>query len=466
MMLFALPSAFLFSVLSAAPERPVPAIGELVVPTQAEVGQFALSGGGEVWIMERREFPLVGMAVSLSWDGAIAEPKERLAARLSSMLMDSGATLTRPESIELSDMGIRWAAGVNDHHLWGSLVAPSGREEQAIHAFTALFLEPELKRKALKARRAWWAGWRSDLGHDLDRTHERAINHAVFTGGHPWRNRVQANTLAKVSWRTARKMPEQIAQNGALNIAVVGDVDSAALLPVLEAYFGENKGTAQAHPSAPPEMEKGLHLVDQQGFGIARVSLVLPIPGRADPKHFVAAALSRVLAGRETSRLDVELREEQGLAYSFDALITQELNWGLLRLDTEVLPEKVGALLDAMNALVDEVRDEGVLDTEFESIRRGLVLEKAQQLTLTAPASAALLGLMQANQAPDAFLAEATIFSLLQPEELNAFSQEVLVDGGRTWVVSGDAEVIRPQLAERGWEFATDTDAKTLSEVP
>jgi hypothetical protein len=77
-----------------------------------------------------------------------------------------------------------------------------------------------------------------------------------------------------------------------------------------------------------------------------------------------------------------------------------------------------------------------------------------------------LLGLMQANQAPDAFLAEATIFSLLQPEELNAFSQEVLVDGGRTWVVSGDAEVIRPQLAERGWEFATDTDAKTLSEVP
>jgi zinc protease len=460
MMLFAL-----LSVLAAAPERPVPPIGELVVPGQPEVGQFELSGGGEVWVMERREFPLVAMAVSLSWDGPLADSDQRLAARLSSMLMDSGATLTRPESIQLEDMGIRWAAGVDDQQIWGTLVAPSGREEDAIQAFSALFLEPEFSKKALKSRRTWWADWRAGLPHDLDRTHERAVNHAVFTAGHPWRNMVQADTLSKVSWRTARKMPQKITRAGALKIAVVGDVDSASLLPVLEAHFGENKGTVLPHPSAPPDMEKGLHLVDQQGFGVARVSLVLPIPGREDPKHFVAEALSRVLAGRETSRLDLELREEKGLSYSFETSITQEKNWGLLRLDTEVLPANVGALLDAMNTLVDQVRDEGVEDVEFESIRRGLVLDRAEHLTLTGQAAGALLTLMQSNRAPDAFLAEATIFSILQAEELNTFSQEVLTDGGRTWVITGNAETIRPQLMERGWEFATDTDATTLSEA-
>jgi predicted Zn-dependent peptidase len=455
----------LLPVLAAAPERPVPEIGDLVIPTQQEIGQFELSGGGDVWIMERRDFPLVGIAFSLSWDGTLADPKERLSARLSSTLMDSGSTLSRPESKALEDMGIRWSAGVDDQQLWGTLLAPSGREEEAIQAFSTLYLTPSFKKKALKARRAWWANWRDALPHDLDRTHERAVNHAIFTAGHSWRNMVQASTLEKVSWKKARKMPQHIAKVGQLNIAVVGDVDSANLLPVLEAHFGENSGTEKPHPSAPPEMDKGLHLVDQEGFGVARVSLVLPIPGSEDPKHFVAEALARVLAGRETSRLDVELREEQGLSYSFESTITVEKEWGLLRLDTEVLPENVGELLDKMNELVDQVRDEGVQDEEFEAIRRGLVLDRAQQLTLTNEAISTLIDLMRTGLAPDAPQAEATIFSILQADELNAFSQEVLADESRTWIVTGAAETIRPQLVERGWEFATDTDAVTLSEA-
>jgi zinc protease len=455
----------LISVLAAAPERPVPEIGELVIPAQPDIGQFQLSGGGDVWIMERREFPLVGIAFSLSWDGTLADPGDRLSARLSSTLMDSGTALSRPESKVLDDMGIRWSAGVDDQQLWGTLLAPSGREEEAIQAFSSLYLSPSFKKKALKARRAWWANWREALPNDLDRTHERAVNHATFTSGHPWRNMVQANTLAKVSWKKARKMPRHIAEVGQLNIAAVGDIDSGNLLPVLEAYFGENKGTEQPHPSPPPEMEKGLHLIDQEGFGIARVSLVLPIPGSDNPKHFVAEALARVLAGRETSRLDVELREKQGLSYSFESTITIEKQWGLLRLDTEVLPENVGELLDKMNALVDQVRDEGVQDDEFESIRRGLVLDRAQQLTLTYEAITTLVDLMRKGLAPDAPQAEATIFSILQADELNAFSQEVLADESRTWIITGASATIRQQLIERGWEFATDTDAVTLSQA-
>lgn len=455
----------LLSVLAAAPERPVPEIGELVIPPQPEIGQFQLSGGGDVWIMERREFPLVGIAFSLSWDGTLADPSDRLSARLSSTLMDSGTTLSRPESKVLDDMGIRWSAGVDDQQLWGTLLAPSGREEEAIQAFSALYLSPSFKKKALKARRAWWANWREALPNDLDRTHERAVNHATFTSGHPWRNMVQANTLAKVSWKKARKMPRHIAEVGQLNIAAVGDIDSASLLPVLEAHFGESYGTEQPHPSAPPEMEKGLHLIDQEGFGIARVSLVLPIPGSDNPKHFVAEALARVLAGRETSRLDVELREKQGLSYSFESTITIEEQWGLLRLDTEVLPENVGELLDKMNELVDQVRDEGVQDEEFEAIRRGLVLDRAQQLTLTYEAITTLVDLMRKGLAPDAPQAEANIFSILQADELNAFSQEVLADESRTWIITGASATIRQQLIERGWEFATDTDAVTLSQA-
>jgi zinc protease len=416
--------------------------------------------------MERRDFPLIGMEVSLSWDGTLAEPGQRLGARLSSMLMDSGPALSRMEAKRLEDMGIRWSAGVDDTHMWGTLVAPSGREDEAVKAFSALFMEPMLHKKALKKRRAWWANWRDQLPHDLDRSHERAINHAIFRGGHPWRHMVQASDLARTSWRTARGMPQHIAKRGQLQIAVVGDTDTSNILPVLEAYFGELDGRERPFPTAVPEMEKGLHLVHQEGFGVARVSLVLAIPGADDPKHFVAEALAWVLAGRETSRLDLALREEQGLSYSIETEITAEKNWGLLRFDTEVLPENVGALLDAMNGLVDQLRDEGVAPEEFEAIRRSLVLDRARRLTLTHEAVTSLGGLMRSQQAPDAFSAQASAFALLQSEELNELAQSIFAEGERTWIVTGDAERIRPQLAELGWEFATDTDAQTLSDAP
>jgi len=348
----------------------------------------------------------------------------------------------------------------------GTLLAPSGREEEAVQAFASLFMEPKLEKKAIKKRRAWWADWRDQLPYDLDRTHERAINHAVFTGGHSWRHMVGASTLAKTPWKTARAMPEQIAAQGKLQIAVVGDTETANILPVLEAYFGESQGQAQAHASAAPDMENGLHLVHQDGFGVARVSLILPIPGREDPKHFVSEALAWVLAGRETSRLDLALREEQGLSYSIESQITAEKNWGILRFDTEVLPENVGALLDAMNGLVDQLRDEGVSDEEFDAIRRSLILDRSQRLALTQQAATSLGNLMRSHQAPDAFNAQAAAFSILQTAELNELAQLIFEEGERTWIVTGDAESIRPQLEERGWEFSTDTDAQTLSDSP
>ena len=452
----------LLALLASAPEREVPPIGELLLHPQHEIGQFELSGGGQVWVMERRDFPLIGLEISVSWDGAVASPEERLGARLSSMLMDSGPALSREEARRLEDMGIRWRAGVDDSHMWGALLAPSGREEEAVKAFASLFMKPLLQKRAIKKRRAWWADWRSQLPHDLDRTHERAINHAVFTGGHPWRHMVKAPTLAKTPWKSARAMPGKIAAQGKLQISVVGDTETANILPVLEAYFGQQ----QPHPSAAPDMENGLHLIDQDGFGVARVSLILPIPGRDDPKHFVSEALAWVLAGRETSRLDLALREEQGLSYSIESQITAEQNWGILRFDTEVLPENVGALLDAMNGLVDQLRDEGVSDEEFDAIRRSLVLDRSQRLALTQEAATALGELMRSNQAPDAFSAQAAVFSILQTAELNELAQQIFEEGERTWVITGDAEAIRPQLEERGWEFTTDTDAQTLSDSP
>ena len=456
----------ILGLLALAPEREVPSLGQLQVPNQPEIGQFELSGGGDVWVLERRNFPLIGIEVSIDWDGAIAQPKQRLGARLSSMLMDSGETLKRPEAKILADMGVQWSAGVDDEHLWGTVLCPSGREEEAIKALSALLLEPQFSKRALKGRRAWWASWRDQLAYDLDRTHDRGVNHASFRGSHPWRQMVQAKTIKKLSWRTARKMPNYIADQGQLRIAVVGDTDTANILPVLEAYFGHLKGTQQPHPSSPPDLDPGIHLIDQNGFGVAKISLLVPIPGSDDPSHFVAEALARVLAGRETSRLDLALREEQGLSYAVDTEITVERNWGLLRIDTEVLPENVGAVLVEINTLIDTLQTEGIGAEEFDVIRRGLVLDRSRRLELTSDASYQLAELMRERLAPDAFKAQATAFSILQAEELSDYAKNFFNPNSRTWVITGQAEQIRGQLEELNFTLSTDTDAENLANSP
>ena len=456
----------LIAVLQAAPERSVPEIGPLVLPQRPDIGQFELSGGAEVWVLERRDFPRIGIEVSISWDGTTSAPKERMGARLASMLMDSGPSLERPEALLLEDMGIQWSAGIDDEHLWGTLLAPSGREEEAIQALSGLLLKPQLRKKSLKNRRAWWAEWRSQLEFDLDRVHERSINHGIFRGGHAWRHMVQPDDMAATSWRTARKIPKEIARKGKLRIAVVGDVATQDILPVLEAYFGESRGTQQPLPSARPIPATGPHLVDQEGFGVARISLVFLIPGQDDPKHFVAEALSRVVAGRETSRLDVALREESGLSYSVTADITATPEWGLMRFDTEVLPENVGETLQNMKALIEDIADEGISEEEFESIRRGLILDRARRLERTKEAVLSLGALQRSRQAPDAYSAQAAAFGFLNADELSEQASSIFSEGRTSWFVTGDAQIIRPQIDAIDWTLTTDTDAASLSNSP
>lgn len=456
----------LTATLMAAPEREVPELGDLVLPDRPTVGQYELSGGGEVWILERRDFPRIGIEVSISWDGTLSPPKERLGARLASMLMDTGPSLERPEAYLLDDLGVQWSAGIDDNHLWGTLLAPSGREEQAVQALAGLLLDPDLKKKALKSRRTWWADWRSQLEFDLDRVHERSVNHGIFMGGHSWRQMVQPEDLEGASWRTARRMPAEIARRGQLRIAVVGDIDTAEILPLMEATFGELSGRERPLPSVPPRPATGLHLVDQSGFGVARISLVFPIPGREDPKHFVAEALSHALAGRETSRLDIALREESGLSYAVSSEITATTNWGLIRLDTEVLPENVGQTLESINTLLAELVENGLTETEFEAVRRGLVLDRARRLEQTDKAMISLAELQRTRQAPDAHHAQAAAFQLLTAAELTELASNIFAQGNATWFVTGSADLIRPQIESLGWNLTTDTDAASLSRSP
>ncbi|MEC7242545.1 MAG: insulinase family protein [Myxococcota bacterium] len=456
----------LVAVVMAAPERDIPELGELVVPERPTVGQYELSGGGEVWVLERRDFPRVGVEVSISWDGTLSPPKERLGARLASMLMDTGPSLDRPEALLLDDLGVQWSAGIDDKHLWGTLVAPSGREEDALEALAGLLLDTQLNKKALRSRRSWWVDWRSQLEYDLDRVHERSVNHGVFMGGHPWRQMVQPEDLAGASWRTARKMPSEIARRGKLRIAVVGDIDTSEFLPLLEETFGHLQGREHPLPSVPPRPATGLHLVDQAGFGVARISLVFPIPGREDPKHFVAEALSHALAGRETSRLDLALREESGLSYAVSSDITATTNWGLIRLDTEVLPENVGKTLESMRDLLSDVAENGLTEQEFEAVRSGLILDRTRRLERTDGAMFSLAELQRSRQAPDTHHAQASAFQLLTAAELAEEAKSILAIDQAIWFVTGSAELIRPQIEALDWSLTTDTDAALLSRSP
>ena len=206
--------------------------------------------------------------------------------------------------------------------------------------------------------------------------------------------------------------------------------------------------------------------MDQDGFGVARISLVFVIPGRDDPKHFVAEALSHALAGRETSRLDQALREESGLSYAVTSSITATPNWGLLRFDTEVLPENIGETLKNMDAMFQTLTNEGISEDEFESIRRGLVLDRARRFELTKGAMLGLGELQRSRQAPDTFSAQATAFELLTTAELSEQAANLFLPGSACWFVTGDSETIRPQLEAIEWILATDTDAASLSRSP
>jgi zinc protease len=239
-------------------------------------------------------------------------------------------------------------------------------------------------------------------------------------------------------------------------IFVVGDTSLAEMRPLLESRFGSWRAPAtpkgmKAFNAGIPAPRPRIILIDkpQSPQSMIIAGVVLGVKGTDDPIALNAA--NDVLGGAASSRLITNLRETKGWAYyagSFTQNVKQNLPFMVI---APVQADKTGASIAAARTdLTEFVGAKGVTPEELERAVKSATLSLPGSFETSGDLMGALIRMEQYGRPDDYYVKLPTRYRAMTPATLDAAARGAIDPAKLTWVVVGDAKVVRPQLDSLG----------------
>ena len=415
-------------------------------PTVPALREERLSGGAKVLLAEQGSVPL--FEVDLAVTAQVDTPLDRQLAQLAGELLGTGTTLRDGDAWQdaLTALGARAHFRFASRRLEARLRVPRGNEEQALALLAEAVLEPRFDEGTVRVALEAWRQDRASVPYTLQRIHERALNHALLPTGHPMRQSGLLEDLDELGGEAAQALLERTLEHGRVTLAVVSDRDPAALLPELERRFGGLDGAAEPQPY-PSEVNPGARwFVARSGFEVAKLSVAMPGPAMGDADEAPLRILTRLLMGGFDSRINMDLREQQGLTYSATGEMAAWQGMGTLRIDLLTPNDRAAEALLAVEGHLDRVEAEGVTQAEVDRALAHLLLETAQDFSRVESAGKQLFLAGFWSLGADVWDRNLDALEAVTPADVALAARKWLVPERRVWVVTGSQLVVVPEL--------------------
>lgn len=159
-----------------------------------------------------------------------------------------------------------------------------------------------------------------------------------------------------------------------LTLAVVGDVDTAAVLDAARRAFGTSRLSGGGRFEVPAEPPITARREARRTLAKAQTHLLLGFPGLSltDPQQRSLEVLTTLLAG-QSGRLFIELRDKRSMAYSVSASSVEGLDPGFFVVTMATSPEKVPAALSGIREELQKLKETRVPDDELLRAKRYLI---------------------------------------------------------------------------------------------
>ncbi len=168
-----------------------------------------------------------------------------------------------------------------------------------------------------------------------------------------------------------------------LIVAVVGNVNKAKVLRIIEKYFGRVKGGVLVPFGQRPEKRltgpKRI-VVRKSGLTHAHLMLGFRTPRIYYKDYYPLLVLQTIVAGDIGSRLFEQLREKRGLLYNITAKLDASSWHGMLRLYTNFSPANLPLVEKIIKKEFEKLARKKVSDEELKVAKLKLVRERQLQL--------------------------------------------------------------------------------------
>jgi zinc protease len=417
----------------------------------------ALPNGLELRVARMARLPLVTVNVVLNAGEALLEDASAGLAVLAGSALEGGSEgLTGPELAEaLEGIGTGLSVQTGWDATTVSLTCLAERMEEAVTLLSEALLRPAFPQDEVARLRDQRLAAIRQRRMDPGSLADDAAAHLFFSEGVPY-HRPLAGTRESVEElgpEEIRGFVEGHYRPSGAGLVVVGDVELSEVQALVGRHFGEWEGApAQERKlsSEPRFRERRVFVVDRPGSVQSEIRIGQVGASRGTPHYFPLKIFNTVLGGAFTSRLMLNLREEQGFTYGVRSRFAFRRGAGPFGISTavgtEVTADAVREALKELDALIEK----GPTEEEVERARDFIAGVFPLSLETTGQVAARISELLIYGL-PDDFFGSYR-------DQIRSVSRQRAMEAGRSIlrpnelviVVVGDADQIRGPLQELG----------------
>jgi len=421
--------------------------------------QRLLRSGMPLWVIPRRELPIVAATVVVPAGAGAHAPDRGGLAGLTAAMMDEGTTSRT--SLELAtaaeSMGTNLSTSCGWDGAYVSVQCLTPHLEASLDLAVDVLCNPSFPPVDWKRVHAQTlAALRAERDSAEARAY-RALLLALYGAGHPYRTTVDGDE-ASVSILARDQILEFYHEHyrpGRGAWVVAGDVDPDEMAEAFDRHLGDRNSPAAPLPDLPavaPRSRARLLLLDRPGSAHAAIRVGHVGLPRLDPDYIDALVLNQILGGQFTSRLNRKLREEKGLTYGVRSYFDFRRGAGPFSISASVQTERVAEALDELRReLLELVDDQPPTMHELDDARRALIEGQARQFETPAALVARYASLFLYDLPPDYHARFPERLDGITVESLAATSTRHIRPGELVAVVVASASLVAPSLERLGW---------------
>jgi zinc protease len=432
-------------------ERPAPA-GERPFRLQ-EPEVFQLANGVRVHYWHRPELPLMALGAQFAV-GAVDDGAHAGRAQMTAEMLRQGTVNLTAEQFQdaLHQLGARFSVGVGRESATANLFTIASNWEPALALYADALRRPRFDaadwERVQRVHLAWLQRRREQPGAVATDVAWRELfrDHAYGRPIHGTEATIPALNLPDL-----RAAHQRLFSPFAMSLFAAGSLPPDQVRRSLDKALGDWVGAAIATratvdaPAAPTALTT--FLVERPGAVQTVIRFAMPAPAYADPRRVERQALSTVLGGSFTSRLNANLREDKGYTYGAGSRYTFMTKGGMLTAVSEVRADVTRESLQEFLNEFAAIRRGDITPDEAEKARSTLRTDMVQSMGDLQSLLAQAMELHLHGRPFRALEEDLTRMGRLTEAEVNALAKEAVPLERGVLVLVGDREVVEKALA-------------------
>jgi zinc protease len=430
--------------------------------------KITLANGLTVFVLKNPELPLATFRMLIRGAGSASEPGEAEGiANLTAALLTKGAAGRDADAVAeaLDFMGASLSFSAAEEYAQASGDSLAEHFPRLLEVASECLTAPAFKEDEFGKERDQRID-RLKAAKDNPGLAVQYYFQKAYFGRHPMGHLASGTeaSLARMTVQTVKDFYAGRYRPDRAVAAVVGDIDAAALKPLLEKTLGRWRNPAGAAPAdvvppLPKPRGRKLLLVDKPDA--TQAYFVLGGPGypmgdRITPQ---ATIMNTLWGGRFTSWLNTELRIKRGLTYGARSGFQSWAPGGIFEASSYTKNDKIGEMLDITLGLLSKAIKDGFSAEEVESARNYVLGQFPPTLETNAAKASAYVRLAFYKLGFDYYDKYLAAIGKVTAAETDAAAAALLPQNDYVLVVVGKAAEIKPLLAKFGaWQEMKITD--------